>query len=175
MGGVPEKLLTLFFGQVSHTHTHTRSCNSRAHNTEIPQPGCACVRIVYSFWNIMLSILSNDMHSTRAGAAGGGQGGQGLLLGLDRHFSYWQCLIQSVVCLSISLSLGPWPISIVSSACFRQPSSTSAAVAAAIAAIPFENQSANGQKGATFSCGPSIFWLFFLVGLQKRLRLRLIS
>lgn len=88
----------------SFTHTHTRSCNSRAHNTEIPQPGCACVRIVYSFWNIMLSILSNDMHSTRAGAGGGEQGGQGLSLGLDRHFSYWQCLIQSVVCLSISLS-----------------------------------------------------------------------
>lgn len=84
----------------THTHSHTRSCNSRAHNTEIPQPGCACVRIVYSFWNIMLSILSNDMHSTRAGAEGRGQG---VLLGLDRHFSYWQCLIQSVVCPSHSV------------------------------------------------------------------------
>lgn len=128
---VAEKLLTLFFGQLSDTHTHTHSGNSRAHNTAIPQP--ACVRIVYSSWNIMLSILFNDMHSSWEGE----EEEEGVL-GLDRHFSYWQCLIQSFRAIP-----QPWsPANFNCQPCVY----TTSAAAAAFASIPLRNQSTNGPK-----------------------------
>lgn len=170
-------MLTLFFGQLSDTHTHTHSGNSRAHNTAIPQP--ACVRIVYSSRNIMLSILFNDMHSSWEGE----EEEEGVL-GLDRHFSYWQCLIQSFRDIP-----QPWsrPISIVS------PAYTRPQLLLLLLHLPRSHSEISQQMAqkedsrATFSCPVFLGGYFFPLSLSslyffgessaivKRLRLRLIS